>query len=24
VDPPGAVGNLAFGFGASRGRSYYL
>jgi hypothetical protein len=24
VDPPGVVGHLAFGFGASRGRSYYL
>src|SRR6266566_138056 len=24
ADPPGLVGHLAFGFGASRGRSYYL
>jgi hypothetical protein len=24
ADPPGVVGHLAFGFGASRGRSYYL
>ena len=24
ADPPGLIGHLAFGFGASRGRSYYL
>jgi hypothetical protein len=24
ADPPGGVGHLAFGFGPSRGRSYYL
>ena len=24
ADPPEVVGHLAFGFGASRGRSYYL
>jgi hypothetical protein len=24
ADPPDLVGHLAFGFGASRGRSYYL